>query len=275
MKTKLTHIAILFAVVMAALFGCDRDIPSNRKTPPSDVRLAFFEDTPPAPVVDVSGPVLACILNDVSGSMSYYGARPMVVGDVLPLIDAMSAVGGELAVGSIEARPSEPFMRLRLLPPESHEPPEATNVFTRNKLMRAWERDAPERQAREERRREQNRVRIEAFVGQLQRFLERPADAQATDIWNSLRRCEVFLEESDLYWTRVADAPPERFALLVSDGRQTVQTSRFRPISSSIRVLIVSGSRDVGNFDQLRPAPLWFESPAAAVLYIASTVGGR
>lgn len=273
-------LALLTAAFIAGALACRDDATGLPSSPTlhtaSHTILAASPAVPDAshrPPGQSTEPVLVCVLIDYSGSVPNHNIDLPEAHEFAPVIDLLEQVGGELAVGSIFDRPSDPFLRLRLAPPETPSaPPGGGDVFTRSKRRRAYEKALPEFRRREEERRARNQVLIDAFMPQLAAFLEREPTAPATDIWSGLRRCETFLLEPPVSWTGTEKTAPARYLVAVSDGRHTVTSSLYSPLDRSIQVLAVSGVKGLGDLSQL-DAVRWFESSAAAFYFINAAMG--
>ena len=285
-KRRFYFILLLFytAAVLALVGRCNGEVsPVPQQEPRTDVHLASVPqvqaptaqavpETPAGAVLAVltTAPPAICALIDFTGSVKHFGIAKPTVQDFMPVVDLLDRIGGELAVGSIHDRPSDPLLRLRIDPPETPPLPSSSgDVFTRNKQRRAYRRALPAYRTREEERRARNQELVSDFRARLEKFVERARTAPNSDLWSSLRRCETFLLEA--HSTRTKKTASPRFIVAISDGRHNVKTSLFRPIHKTISVLAVSGVAGLGDFSRLNDVR-YFEAPSAAFLFIINSV---
>lgn len=292
LKTKFRiALLILYTAGLLAFFSftCASDSPAreNKEQPAQTTDVHLAAQVPQASSLSIprrvpevpttSSPILSCILNDISASMNRTSAaRALTVEHVVMLTDFIGETGGgSIGVGHISTE-TEPLVMLRIPPPEWAGPPTtASNVFTRNKMMREFEKAEPEREARETKRRGNNQLLIEDFLQDLEVFFAVPTNGRFTNLWHGLRRCELYLLADAEYWTRTTGNRPKLYVLIRSDGIHDVEHSEFTPLDPSIEVLLITGSKDIGDLDQLDPPPRLFESPTTAILSITSNVGGN
>lgn len=262
-----------YLILLLCLFGCGPNGAANSKGPAhADTGVVADDNAGSAAVratASRSAPVIA-VLIDFTQSISTYGVELPTVETLKPLVDLIDKYGGELAIGSIEENPRMPLLRLRLDPPEAPPTPPSTSsdVFTRNKLMRAYRKDREAHEAREEARRARNAEQITVYLNRIEGLLRQGATAGSTDVWGSLRRAETFLMEDPTSWA----STPLRFALLVTDGRHNVTSSTYKPPDPSITVLVATGSKAIGDLTRLDPPPRWFESASGAIRFIVTNV---
>ena len=126
------------------------------------------------------------------------------------------------------------------------------------------------RQAREAKRRENNQILIEDFLQRLEVFFAAPTNGQVTNVWAGLKRCELYLLADAEYWTRTTGKRPNLFILIRSDGIHDAEDedSEFTQLHLSIEVLVITGSKNVGDLHQLDPPVRLFENPTSAILAI-------
>ena len=278
---------LLWTLTIAVMFGsCGSDLPvvpqhseqslnnslaNTIKTPPHrQVSLNLAQEE--ARVEESAPPVFACSLIDFSGSTAYYKVFPPSASDIRPVLDVIDRQGGTFATGAIHARPSDPLLRITILPPEplpEGEDPDA-DVFTRSRQRKAYRKALPEWEAREAQRRRVNKALIDAFTVKFEAFLQREHDPGGSILWDSVKRCEAMLLEDPHEWTRDDRPPPLRYLALNTDGRGTPGRSGYSPLHQSIEVIAISGVQGLGDLAQI-PGVKYFESAGAGFRFIAST----
>lgn len=236
-------------VVMAMAAGC------------TSAPVASVEAAPPQP----KPPIRIGVLVDKTLSATWTRVPAVTVADFEPLIRLVGERGGEIAVGLIRDRSNRGLRRLPVSPrpaapaePNSHQ-----NPFL---LAEARARHEADRRAYEAALADwQSELdqRLAAFRKDLSELLALPADARRTDLWDAIRRAELFLNEP-----QSASRPaPQNWLLLLTDGKDNVGRPTVA-LRSKARLLVINGSAAVGELAELNPVA--FESFSAAVAYLVA-----
>jgi hypothetical protein len=215
-------------------------------------------------------PVKIAVIADRSKSAPGTRTPPLTVDDVQALVDLVASCGGELAVGVIHDRITDPFVRLRLdVPPLKPADSQARNVIQRrreqadidlvyDKAVQAWTDEANERAA--------------MFEERVRPLLDHSADAAWSPVWDAVARGDLFLAERETG----AAVGARRVLILVSDAVDDVprnsaqRRAPIRELKSGATVLVVNGAGSAGSLAALAPEP--FESFDSAVRYIDALV---
>ncbi len=246
---RFTNFVLVFFVLPTVflMVGCgqerDRAILANVTPPPS---------------------VKVVILLDKTGSSARHGVPNADSLAIAPLLELMTDVGGELAVGTIESVSENPLLRIRIeVPPIA--PIDSSdlmpNVFLEAKVKAAYQKEMvsyTETLAQWKRSRDPS---IKAFWLTLDSMISRPADQRATDIYNAVMRANTFLLESDASW----NDSPLKYAILCSDGEHNSSSQPAIRPADGVEYLLVPGARE-GCLAALKPVR--FESLPAAIRYI-------
>jgi hypothetical protein len=211
-------------------------------------------------------PVKVALIADKSKSAPGMRTPPVSLDDLESVIDIVATCGGELAVGVIHDRITDPFVRLRLdARPQKPADSQAHNVLRQRRQQAAierthtadiqmWEDDAVSR--------------IAAFGERVAPLIEHAADANWSPVWDSVARGDLFLSERES--GQAADA--RRVLILVSDavddvrGASTQRRAPLQKLKSGATVLIVNGAGSAGSLAALKPES--FESFDAAARYV-------
>lgn len=252
---KLAGLCTVLVAAVVAFSLASTDAP--RSVPPRPTAAQ-----PPA----VAAPVRVAVFLDLTASAGT--ARIAVsLDDLAPLFDRLRSAGGEIGFGLIREDSNRPLIRCLVPPPPAPPaPPQRTtgNVFV---AVNAQRRDETERSTYEARRRAwdaEANGRIATFSNAVGPFLAAPADAPVTDVTAALARGDLMLAEP----TPFASAPPT--IVLITDGVHNATPTIMPKLRSTARVVVVNGIGSLGVLDSMTPAPLCFESAAAAVRYIAN-----
>lgn len=211
-------------------------------------------------------PVKVVLIADKSKSAPGMRTPTVSLDDIESIIDIIATCGGELAVGVIHDRITDPFVRLRLdARPQKQADSQARNVLRQRRQQAALERaHAADLQAWED----EAVSRIETF-GELARpLIERPADANWSPVWDSVARGDLFLSERE----RGPAADAHRLLILCSDSADDVRGAAaqrrtpMQSLKSGATILIVNGAGSAGSLAALSPE--LFESFDAAVRYV-------
>jgi hypothetical protein len=186
------------------------------------------------------------------------------------VISLLRKTGGELAVGLIRDNSNKSLLRLPISPPPLDEPkapnPDGENPFEYAEKQAKYEKDLAEYKERVDRWQSETDAQISSFMSKLEPLLMQAADADATDIAGALVRCDLFLSEPDEDPKR----PAHRYAVLVSDGQDTVG-GQIVPMQSRPKLLLVNGGGSLGSLEHLKP--IRFENLRKAFQFIVSQEG--
>lgn len=215
-------------------------------------------------------PFRGAVLYDVTASREQARIAASL-DDFAPIFDRLRMSGGEVGFGLIREDSNHPLIRCYVpAPPEAPTTPQPVNggnVFVnannrkredgeRRKYeakRRAWEADAD--------------ARVNTFVIAITPVLAAPADAPATDLTAAVERGDLMLAEPSTF-TNAATA-----IILISDCFHNTTAKSTPTMRSNARVAIVNGIGSIGALAKLNPAPLRFESTAAAIRYITAEGG--
>jgi hypothetical protein len=215
-------------------------------------------------------PVKIALVLDKSKSSPGMRTPTVSLDDVESLIDIVATCGGELAVGVIHDRITDPFVRMRL---DAH-PQKPADSQARNVLRRRDEQDEIDRAYAEDLAHWEDEAtsRIGAFGNRVAALIDHPADANWSPVWDSVARGDLFLSERES--GRHANA--SRVLILVSDAVDDVRgvpaqrRTPLQALKSGARVLIVNGAGSAGSLGVLEPES--FESFDAAARYVDDIV---
>jgi len=257
MKTFYATAALATTVCMAAACGDDQtgEAASQGVGAPSHPSCA---------------PAKIAIVLDKSKSAGRMRTPSVSLDDVEPLIELIATCGGELAVGVIHDKITDPFVRLRL----DAQPQKPAESQARNLLRRRDEQDEIDRAFAEEfaRWEDETTSRVSVFGERVTALVDHPADANWSPVWDSVARGDLFLAERESGLTSSAT----RVLLLASDAvddARGVPAQRRTPIQtlkSGAAVLIVNGAGSAGSLGALDPE--LFESFDSAIRYIDDLV---
>lgn len=212
-------------------------------------------------------PIRLAILQDKTRSTGSTRTEQMGEDTVNLAIDIVRQTGGEVAYGVLQQRADQPMIRVRIeVPPSEPQAP----VMSRNPLiakrqqaqfergpLAAFERDRAQWQSITDRD-------VAEFNKRVTPLLARPANANATDVWDAVRRVDAFLAEPADSWKGVET---RNYGLLITDGIDTVHAKRARIASHSVWI-VVNGEGSLGVLGTLDPVR--FESVKAALLFVAA-----
>ena len=224
---------------------------------PSSAVVEEAEPTPPPAAVRIVA------LVDKTASTSWTGVPVVKVEDFDPLLALLARRGGELAVGLIRDQSNRGLLRLKVSPaPVAPQPPDPhQNPFLLAEARAAYETRLREHREQIEQRRRAVQQRMAEFRARLGELLEVNADARRTDVWDALRRAELFLSEP----VNSGLAEPHNWILLVSDGEDNVGRPKVA-LRSGARLLVINSSATLGALAELDP--LAFESFSAAIAFV-------
>lgn len=215
-------------------------------------------------------PVRIGVMLDKTLSATWTRVPAVTVANFEPLIRLLGERGGEIAVGLIRDRSNRGLRRFPVSPRPAApaEPNPHQNPYLLAEARARYEADRRAYEAALAEWQSDLDQRLAAFSKDLRELLALPADACRTDLWDAIRRAELFLNEP-----QSASRPaPQNWLLLLTDGEDNVG----RPIvalRSKARLLVINGSDAVGDLAQLRPVA--FESFSAAVAYLVAEEEAR
>jgi hypothetical protein len=212
----------------------------------------------------VCKPVKVAVLQDKSKSINWTGTPTLKDEDLDPLIDLLSYCGGELGFGLISDDSNRGLVRLTIdFPPDQPmEPSKEGNPYKVAKKHEEYQRQMDEFNRRLAAWQEVSEQRIVKFKAQVNAILKREKLAKKTDVWDSLRRADLFLSEDDSAWGQ----RPLVYAVLITDGQDNVKKERIATMKSSAKLLLVNSFDSIGALKDLNP--LKFESTESALRFI-------
>lgn len=267
-------LALLFTLATSA---CQRvtdpaSPPMSRATDPPAMRM-------------IIAPVEIGLMIDKTGSTKWTRTQQLEPEDLKPLIDLLRRTGGEIGVGLISDDSNRSLLRLRVeVPPIEPkvdiQDPQVGDLDAYEAAQK--QRDNNAKRAELEKNQvsyldaktaweKQTGQDIQQFSLELKKLLSVKPKFGASDVWGGIARCELFLAEDNSVWPQ--GATPHRFLALVSDGQHNVASNSQVSLNSGARLLLINGSRSVGELGHLNP--LMFESAQAAFLYITTIEGGK
>src|ERR1043166_998482 len=222
------------------------------------------------PVIAVP-PFRGAVLYDVTASRN--DARIAAsLDDFEPIFDRLRRSGGEIGFGLIREDSDHPLIRCYLPAPPEPPPPTSPPANGGNLFVNAnnRKREDVERKKYEAKRRAwegEANARINAFIAAITPILDLPGDAPATDLTAAVERGDLMLAEPSEF------ASATTAIILITDGLHNATAKTTPTMRSNARVAVVNGVGSMGALVKLTPAPLRFESTAAAVRYFAEDGG--
>ncbi len=215
-------------------------------------------------------PVEICILQDQSLSTRTTRTQQVRLDELDSVVNLLRLTGGEIGFGLISDNSNRSLKRLRVEapPPALVKPPEKGNPFMLAKLKTAYNKELAEHKEMLTSWEAETAKRIQNFEEQIRPLIQQRADARTTDIWSAVSRCDLFLSENGASWSR----PARRYAVFITDGIHDART-KFVPIKSGAKVIVVNGSASLGNLEILEP--IRFESAEAAFRFIIAERGSH
>jgi hypothetical protein len=239
----------MFVMILATAVGCG-SAPVTPVTP-----------TPAEP----KAPVRIGVLVDKTLSTTWTGVPAVAAEDFEPLLRLLLERGGELAVGLIRDRSNRGLRRLPMsLPPTPPaEPNPHQNPFLFAEAQAKYESEHREYEAALAAWRSEAEGRVAAFRKDLSELLAAAADAKRTDLWDAIRRAELFLNEPGT----AAQPAAHKWLLVLSDGEDNMRRPKAA-LRSGARLLVVNSFARLGDLADLGAVP--FESFQAAAAYLAA-----
>jgi hypothetical protein len=261
MKRILLWASILLALALLAL-GC------------SPTRTNQSNDS--KPVADELGdgvckPVKVAVVQDKTGSIDWTGTPTLKEENLDSLIDLLLYCGGELGFGLISDDSNKGLVRLTIdFPPaQPIEPSREGNPYKVAKKLDAYQREMGDFNQRLAKWQEESEQRIIKFKAQVNAILNREKLARKTDVWDAVRRVDLFLSEDDSTWGQ----KPLLYAVLITDGQDNVKKERVVTMKSAAKLLLVNSFDNVGALKSLNP--LKFESIESALQFIIADTERR
>lgn len=219
----------------------------------------------------VAAPIRVVCLVDFSRSTGKTRVVQPRAAAFTELLELIQRTGGELGVGIIAERSNQSLLRCRFEQrplPLAGPPSTGGTTFDRARKHAKYLQALQEDQRRLEAWSAENQRRAVEFEGLLDRLLDRPVSASATDIFGAIQRASLILNEPMAGWR----AAPTPFAILITDGQDNVHAS-YSPLPAGTRVILVNGSASVGALSSL---PLTrVESLGAALHFVTSVVNKK
>ena len=234
-------------------------------------------------------PFRAVVALDKSGSVREHHMPLPTLDEVQPLLDLVKTYGGELAFASICDDSLQPLLRLKIDEPPVLNPKYVASTFTdsdsqsttnelfvSDQLAQFQEEEAkkkPHQQAHREALQAheiKTQKALDIFFPKLKQLLQKPATCQETDINGLTQRLTLFLNEDATRWSQ----PPQRYALMVTDGLDTVNRTTVA-FPKETTLLLVNGSGSKGVFAKVPHQH--FEATSAAIEHMTNAIrtGGQ
>jgi hypothetical protein len=261
LKRVVLRTSILLALVFLAV-GCS-PARTNHSTNTKHVAAE--------PGDGVCRPVKVALLQDNSGSINWTGTPTLKGEDLDPLIDLLSCCGGELGFGLISDDSNRGLVRLTIdfSPAQPMEPSKEGNPFKVAKKHEAYQREMDEFNRRLATWQEASEQRIVKFKAQVNAILKREKLARRTDVWDSVRRADLFLSEDDSAWGQ----KPLVYAVFITDGQDNAKKERVVTMKSGAKLLLVNSYDSIGALKDLNL--LKFESIESALRFIIADTERR
>jgi hypothetical protein len=215
-------------------------------------------------------PVRVGLLGDKTLSTAETRTQQLQAEDLDVLVNLISRCGGEIGVGLVTDDSNRSLSRLRIETPEPE--PAAPQLKGKSAFEAAREQDAYRKKKADYELElaawQKETVRRKEHFAELTRgLLAQEPNYARTDVWDAVRRAELFMAENGAGWPR----QPHGYIVIVSDGEDNVRKPSVT-INSGAQLLLVNGNASVGALAHLNP--LRFESLDAALQYIVATEGG-
>ena len=225
----------------------------------SSATVTLADAASPAPEAQAR----VAVLIDNTASTSWTRVPAVRCEEFDPLIALLVERGGELAVGLISDRSNRGLLRLAVPEPPGApvEPNPHQNPFLLAEARAKFETQRRAHQAALAAWKSDVQRRVATFRGDLEKLLAQPADAGRTDLWEAIRRAELFLNEPQ----PVGRLAPQKWLLAVSDAEDNVRRPKAS-LSSGIRLLLINSSATLGDLAEAKP--LRFESFHAATEFL-------
>ncbi len=242
----------LSIIALATVSAC-APVGSSSRTEATRAAIAIEES--PAALLRVA------VLDDITLSGDATATPRVRRADLDPLIDAIIAAGGELAVGTISARSSAPLVRFYVAPPVAAPPAPDPNgpTFKVRARQKAHDSAMVAHRSLEQARLGHAAEDARRFRASVDSALAAPRDAHKTDLWRAMLAAARMLEEP------LPRTSSYRSVLIaVTDGEDNQRAAE--PVNFAGQILAVSSSGALGALKDLDVTR--FESVPAAVRYL-------
>jgi hypothetical protein len=250
---------IIIAVAVAALVFIARPPTTLRTTPKPAVTQA-----------PTALPIRDAVFLDLTGSRNEARIEASL-DDFAPLFNRLRISGGEVGFGLIREDSNHPLIRCYVPPPPAAppapQPGNAGNIFVNANARKREEIERKKDEANHHAWEADANIRINNFIAAITPLLENPSNARRSDITAAIERGDLMLAEPSTF------ANADMAIILITDGIHNATAETTPTLHSNARVVVVNGIGSLGELAKLTPAPLQFESTAAAIRYI-TTEGG-
>jgi hypothetical protein len=253
-RKMMATVLILFA--LGALTGCQNDVSKSSSTDLEAVTIGC-------------SPIRAAIIQDNTGSINWTGTPIVQVDDLEPLIQLLYRCGGEIGYGLISENSNKGLIRLFIdtAPVKPEEPARKGNPFKVAKKIEKYKHELEQFKREYALWKETAEMNVSKFVSDVELSMKKNKEAKRTDIWQAVRRADLFLSEYNNSW----EGEPEKYALLISDGQDNVRKGKKVALNSKAKLLLVNASGSEGSLKEMNP--LMFESIDSAIRFIINDSG--
>ncbi len=260
-RVKAVVLATL-VLFFATLAGCDRH-PTFADASDSTTAHQLAQ-------IESIHPVKICLVQDKTGSANSTRTPQIQFNELGPIIEILKQKGGEISFGLIRDQSNRSLLRLRIDAPPSEpvKPSEKGNAFVVAKEKGKYAKEFARYQNKLEQWQAESEKQVTIFGKAVNFLAEQKPNAPLSDIWGAVLRCDLFLSESDASWRQSS----RRTAVFITDGLHNTN-SRFIPMKSGAKVIMVNGSASLGSLEKLKPVR--FESPEAAFRFIVAEEGRK
>jgi len=219
----------------------------------------------------VCRPVKVVVIQDRTGSINLTGTPTLKAEDFDSLIDLLLCYGGELGFGLISDNSNRGLVRLTIdyPPAQPMEPSKEGNPYKVAKKCEEYRCEMEEFNRRLAAWQEASGQRIDRFKAQVTTVLKKEELARRTDVWDSVRRADLFLSEDNSAWGEKLLI----YAVLITDGQDNVKKDRVVAMKSGAKLLLVNSFDTTGGLKDLNP--LKFESIESAMRFIIADTERR
>ena len=205
------------------------------------------------------------VMQDKTGSARKYLTPQLSLDDLNRVFAVVNTCGGEVAIGIIDGQSNQPLQRLYLgMPPEKPEEPAIdSNPFSGREAWNDHRKALSEYQVLNQTRDSVNRARFKEFKQIVREALSMPPTASSTDITGAIQRADYYLAEPD----PVSVQKPQKIMMIISDAQDNVGNHELPArLESGAHLILVNGTRSIGNLEGLNPGN--FESISSAIRYL-------
>ncbi len=215
----------------------------------------------------VCTPVRIAVIQDNTGSINWTGTPTLTLADFEPLVQRLQCCGGEFGFGLITEKSSRGLLRLVIGPPpiKPEEPSKEGNPYKVAERWDSYKKTIAEFNKKNEEWREDSERKIARFKEDAGIILRNSTLAKRSDVWEAIRRVNLFLSEDISAWGQ----EPLAYAILITDGMDNVGKERVTSIPG--KLILVNGN--IGALEGLHP--LRFESVGSAVRFVMADAGRK